>query len=47
MLESALELLVGVWLIVLTLFIGFCTVGSIVAALRAVPPRGVTVGPKR
>jgi len=36
MLESIVELLVGLFLIVLTLLIGSSIVGSIVAALRAV-----------
>jgi ABC-type arginine/histidine transport system permease subunit len=36
MLESALELLGGLFLTVLTLLIGSCIVGSMVAALRAV-----------
>ena len=36
MLESAVELLGGLCLSALTLLIGFCIVGSIVAALRAV-----------
>ncbi len=36
MLESIVELLVGLFLIALTLMIVSCIVGSIVAALRAV-----------
>jgi hypothetical protein len=36
MLESLVELLVGLFLIALTLLIGSCIVGSITAALRAV-----------
>jgi hypothetical protein len=36
MLESMVELLVGLLLIALTLLIGSCIAGSVVAALRAV-----------
>lgn len=36
MLESIVELLAGLFLIALTLLMGSCIVGSIVAALRAV-----------
>ena len=36
MLEGIVELLVSLFLIALTLLIGSCIVGSIVAALRAV-----------
>jgi hypothetical protein len=36
MLESTVELLVSLFLIALTLLIGSCIVGSIIAALRAV-----------
>ena len=41
MLESAVELLGGLFLTALTLLIGSCIVGSIVAALRAVSRNGV------
>ena len=41
MLDSAVELLGGVFLTALTLLIGSCIVGSIVAALRAVSRRDV------
>jgi hypothetical protein len=38
MLESAVELLGGLFFGALVLLIGFCAVGSMVAALRAVSP---------
>ena len=41
MLEGTVELLGGLYLSALTLLIGFCIVGSIVAALRAVNRRAV------
>jgi hypothetical protein len=44
MLESAVELLCGLLFSVLTLLIGSCIVGSIVAALRACSPGSATVG---
>jgi hypothetical protein len=44
MLDSALELLGGLFLTVLTLLIGSCIVGSMVAALRAVS-RGSATSP--
>jgi len=47
MLESAVELLVGLFLSALTLLIGFCIVGSIVAALRAVRHGSPTVSTRR
>jgi hypothetical protein len=43
MLESAVELLGDLLLSALTLLIGFCIVGSIVAALRPVIRGSVTV----
>jgi hypothetical protein len=43
MLESAMELLGDLLLSALTLLIGFCIVGSIVAALRPVIRGSVTV----
>jgi hypothetical protein len=43
MLESAIELLGDLLLSALTLLIGFCIVGSIVAALRPVIRGSVTV----
>jgi hypothetical protein len=47
MLESAIELLVGLCLNALTLLIGFCIVGSIAAALRSISRRSITLSPKR
>jgi hypothetical protein len=47
MLESAVELLGGLCLSALTLLIGLCIVGSIVAALRAVSRASATVGTER
>jgi len=47
MLESTVELLGGVFLSALTFLIGSCIVGSIVAALRAVSRRSVTVSTRR
>jgi hypothetical protein len=41
--ESIVELLVALFLIALTLLIGSCIVGSIVAALRAVGHGSATV----
>ena len=46
MLESTVELLGGLGLIALTLLIGLCIVGSIVAALRAVSRSSATVSTK-
>jgi len=43
MLESIVELLGGLFLSALTLLIGSCIVGSIVAALRAVSPGSAAV----
>jgi hypothetical protein len=43
MLESIVELLVGLFLIGLTLLVGACIVGSIVAALRAVSHGSATM----
>jgi hypothetical protein len=43
MLESIVEVLGGLFLGALTLLIGSCIVGSIVAALRAVRRGGATV----
>jgi hypothetical protein len=47
MLESTVELLGGLCLSALTLLIGFCIVGSIVAALRAVSRASATVSMRR
>jgi hypothetical protein len=47
MLRSAIELLVGLCLSVLTILIALCIVGSIVAALRSVGRRSGIVGAKR
>jgi len=47
MLESTVELLGGLCLSALTLLIGFCIVGSIVAAIRAVTRASATVSTKR
>ena len=47
MLGSAVELLGGLCLSVLILLIGFCIVGSMVAALRAVSRASATVSRKR
>jgi hypothetical protein len=47
MLESTVELLGGLCLSALTLLIGFCIVGSIVAALRAVGRGSGTVSARR
>jgi hypothetical protein len=47
MLESAVEVLGGLFLSALTLLIGSCIVGSIVAALRAVSRGSGTVGTRR
>ena len=47
MLESTVELLGGLGLIALTLLIGLCIVGSIVAALRAVSRASASVSAKR
>jgi hypothetical protein len=46
MLESTVESLGGLCLSALTLLIGFCIVGSIVAALRAVSRASATVSTK-
>jgi hypothetical protein len=47
MMESTVELLGGLCLSALTLLIGFCIVGSIVAALRAVSRGSGTVSARR
>ncbi len=47
MLESVVELLGGLFLSALTLQIGSCIVGSIVAALRAVSRENATVNTRR
>lgn len=47
MLDSTVELLVGLCLIALPLMISFCMAGSIVAALRAVCRRRAAVNMKR
>ena len=47
MLESAVELLGGLFLTALTLLIGSCIVGSMVAALRAVNRVDATVSSER
>jgi hypothetical protein len=47
MLESVVELLGGLFLSALTLLIGSCIVGSIVAALRAVSRESATVNTRR
>jgi hypothetical protein len=47
MLENTVELLAGLFLSALTLLIGFCIVGSIVAALRAVSRGSASVSAKR
>ena len=47
MLDSTVELLVGLCLIALPLMISFCMVGSIVAALRAVSRRRAALNIKR
>ena len=47
MLDSTVELLVGLCLIALPLMISFCIVGSIVAALRAVSRRRAAVNMRR
>ena len=47
MLEGTVELLGGLSLIALPLLIGFCFVGSIVAALRAVTGGSTTVSARR
>ena len=47
MLESTVELLGGLCLSALTVLVGFCIVGSIVAALRAVSLASAAVGTKR
>jgi len=47
MLESAIELLGDLLLSALALLIGFCIVGSIVAALRAVSRASATVITRR
>jgi hypothetical protein len=47
MLQNTVELLGGLSLIALPLLIGFCIVGSIVAALRAVSRGSVTVSTRR
>jgi hypothetical protein len=47
MLESTVELVGGLCLSALTLLIGFCIVGSVVVALRAVSRANVTVSTKR
>jgi hypothetical protein len=47
MLESTVELLSDLCLSALTLLIGFCIVGSIVAALRAVGRGNGTVGARK
>jgi hypothetical protein len=47
MLDSTVELLVGLCLIALPLMISFCIVGSIVATLRAVSQGRATVNMRR
>jgi hypothetical protein len=47
MLGSAVELLGGLCLSAVILLIGFCIVGSMVAALRAVSRASATVSRKR
>ena len=47
MLDSTVELLVGLCLIALPLMISFCMAGSIVAALRAVSRRRAALNMKR
>lgn len=47
MVESTVELLGGLCLSALTLLIGFCIVGSIVAALRAVRRASASVSASR
>jgi len=47
MLESIVELLGGLFLSTLTLLVGFCIIGSIVAALRAVSGGSATVNTRR
>ena len=47
MLESVVELLGGLFLSALTLLIGSCIVGSIVAALRGVSRENGTVNTRR
>ena len=44
MLKSAVELLGGLFFGALVLLIGFCAVGSVVAALRAVSPAANRTG---
>jgi len=47
MLESLVELLGALSLTALTLLIGFCIVGSILAALRAVSSGSATLSAKK
>jgi hypothetical protein len=47
MLESAIGLLSALFLTALTLVIGFCIVGSIIAALRAVSRGSFTLSTRR
>jgi hypothetical protein len=47
MLESIVELLGGLLLSTLTLLVGFCIIGSIVVALRAVSGGSATVNTRR
>jgi len=44
MLEITIELLTALCSVVLALFITFCIVGSILAALRAVTAESATIG---